>query len=88
MHPPLTSARLKIHRAYNHLGTFDKHVKRFRETQPYVVTRELERDGAEHVYRVHVRGQPPLYLGTIVGDILHNVRSALDSDHLRPLDNH
>lgn len=57
----------------------NERMQRFRETDPYLIIRELERDGAEHVYRLEIRGQPPLYLGTIVGDVLHNLRSALDS---------
>src|SRR5215211_784589 len=54
-------------------------VQRVLETNPYPVTRHLERDGAEHVYRVEKRVEPPPYLGTIVGDCFHNLRSALDS---------
>ena len=33
----------------------------------------------EHVYSVQVCGKPPPYLGTIVGDVFHNLMSALDS---------
>jgi hypothetical protein len=76
---PLDSARLKIRRAEDHIRALNQCVQRFRKTDPYRVTRELERDGAEHVYTVAVRSQPPSYLGAIVGDFFHNVRSALDS---------
>jgi hypothetical protein len=75
---PLESARLKS-KAHDHLRAFNDGLKRFREGDPYPVSRQLDRGGAEHVYRVEIRQEPPPYLGTIVGDVLHNLRSALDS---------
>jgi hypothetical protein len=76
---PLGSARLKLSRAEKHLRGFNQCVQRFRETDPYRTTRHLEGDGAEHVYTVEIRSYPPPDLGAIVGDLLHNLRSALDS---------
>ncbi len=76
---PLESAQLKIRRAEDHLRAFNERVQRFHDTEPYRVTRELHREGAEHVYTVEVRAQPPLYLSAIAGDFFHNLRSALDS---------
>lgn len=77
--PPLESARLKIDRAEKHVRTLNQCVQRFLDRDPYPVTRHLEREGAEHVYRVHIRAETPGHFGTIVGDCLHNLRSALDS---------
>jgi hypothetical protein len=76
---PLESAKLKVERAHDHVRVFNQHVKRFLESDPYLIVRELENDGAQHVYSVRVCGKPPPYLGTIVGDVFHNLRSALDS---------
>lgn len=77
--PLLGSARLKVRRAQDHLSSFNQHVQRWLEGEPYRVVRELEAEGAEHVYRFEVCGKPPPYLGTIVGDVAHNLMSALDS---------
>ena len=43
------------------------------------MTRQLENDGTEHVYKIQITDQPPRYLGTIIGDFFHNLCSALDS---------
>ncbi|MFN2488831.1 MAG: hypothetical protein ABR529_03650 [Actinomycetota bacterium] len=76
---PLESAQLKIRRAEDHLRAFNECHQRFLDANPYRVTRELHRDGAEHVYTVEVRSRPPNYLSAIAGDFFHNLRSALDS---------
>jgi len=75
----LDSAALKLERAHEHVRTFSQHVQRWLEGKPYRVTRHLERDGAEHIYGIEVSSDPPPYLGTIVGDLAHNLMSALDS---------
>lgn len=79
MPDPLESAHLKLRRARDHIRALNECVRRFHKTDPYRVIRELEREGAEHVYRVEVFREPPPYLGTVIGDALHNLRSALDS---------
>jgi hypothetical protein len=78
-HSSLASARLKIRRARDHIHSFNEHGRRFRDQNPYRVTRALERGGREHVYRVEIVAAPPRCLGAIVGDVVHNLRSALDS---------
>ena len=75
----LASARLKVGRAHEHVRTFNQRVQGWLEGEPYRVTRHLERDGAEHVYRVEGLTQPPPDLGTVIGDVAHNLMSALDS---------
>jgi hypothetical protein len=77
--PLFDSARLKIRRAREHIRSFNEHGQRFRDTSPYHVTRAVERSGREHVYRVEIVEDPPRVLGAIVGDVVHNLRSALDS---------
>jgi hypothetical protein len=76
---PLESAKLKIGRAEDHLNAFNRCHERFRDADPYRVTRQLHADGAKHVYTVEIRVDPPAYLSAIAGDFFHNLRSALDS---------
>jgi hypothetical protein len=76
---PLESARLKLQRAEDHMVEFNRRMAEFRATDPWHVIRDLEGDGVEHLYRVEIRAEPPPYLGTIIGDFFHNVRSAFDS---------
>jgi hypothetical protein len=75
----LKDARLKLKRAYDNLATLEENIAQFLDSKPYTVVREFEDDGAQHVYYLYLRREPPAYLGTIIGDVLHNLRSALDS---------
>lgn len=79
MADPLASARKKLERAEHHLVTLREAEDRFLKTEPYEVVRaEVEANGLEHVYRLEVRTEPPPELALILGDAIHNVRSALD----------
>lgn len=79
MADPLASARKKLERAEHHLETLREAEKGFLKTKPYeVVAAEIEADGLEHVYRLKVHIEPPPELSLILGDAIHNVRSALD----------
>ncbi len=75
----LKDSRLKLKRARDDLATLQDHVREFLEAEPYMVVLEMEKDRTEHVYYVYVRRNPPAYLGAIIGDVLHNLRSALDA---------
>jgi hypothetical protein len=77
--PPLESTRLKIDRAYKDVRVFNREVEDFLETEPFTVSRKVERGGREHAYYVAISRTPPPDLGTAVGDVVHNLRSALDS---------
>ncbi len=75
---PLAGVRTKLARAQEHLDALDDGIGAFMEREPYFVSYERKPDGTEHIWRVHVREQPPLALGPMIGDFLHNARSALD----------
>jgi hypothetical protein len=77
--PPLESAHLKIDRADKDVRTFDREVQGFLGGEPFLLVREVEGGGREHVYYVEIRSRPPPDLGTAIGNVLHNLRSALDS---------
>ncbi len=79
----LTGVYLKLRRAEEHIQTLRDETTAFRERdpKPFGFRTEIEsgpgkaRDDA--LYAV-VREQPPASLGLIVGDVIQNVRSALD----------
>lgn len=74
----LTSARLKLDRAYEHLMTVHREIEAFFELQPYRFTRERGLDGTDYIIRANVVQEPPELLPLIIGDCLQNMRSALD----------
>ncbi len=76
MHP-LDGPRLKIDRAAYHLQTLDDFIRSWQNTKPLVVSGRHEVDNAAYVYRLEL---PAIQGGggIIVGDILHNLHSALD----------
>jgi hypothetical protein len=75
----LDGARLKVVRAQKHLDSLKDEIRRYEQSKPYRLT--VEND-------IHVPGfvvptwsitaGPDPYLSTIIGDVLCNLRSALD----------
>ena len=74
----LANPRAKFRRAVEHRDTLDAEVNRFRRRQPYSIAHEQHPEGW-HLFLLEVREEPPLELGVILGDWLHNLRSALDN---------
>ncbi len=76
----LASARLKAGWAHEHLRRLDREAGAFLRTQNYQLAVEPTPWG--HVVRAHAIGEsagpPPLRLSLIAGDVIHNLRSALD----------
>ena len=72
------SWQLKLDRAREHMDAAKDAVDTFIETKPYALGRELEDEGAKHVYRFTRYSDPPPEIGLRVGDAVHNLRSCLD----------
>jgi hypothetical protein len=70
--------RIKVQRAKKHIYELDAEIAAFVKTNPYRAFTEEEADTGDKVWRVHVAKQPPPRWGAIVGDAVHNLRSALD----------
>jgi hypothetical protein len=69
----------KADRAQHHLRLLDRLVAEFRSSEPYrVVPRPTDTPGRTE-YRLHIHKPVPPEISTTIGDILHNLRSALDS---------
>ena len=77
-HHPLNGVREKLKRADKHLDFLKTKFLAYIESTPYSLV--IERDVGTGHPRIlfHVTGQPSLSLSTVVGDIVHNLRSGLD----------
>jgi hypothetical protein len=77
---PLEGVWAKLDRARDHLNVLDVEWDKFLGSEPcpygFVTARDSE--SLDYEIRVNVRASPPPILSAIVGDILHDCRSALD----------
>ena len=74
---PSLGPRTKIERAKEHLEYFDTLINGYIDSDPYRFRREVDPDGTLHLFMDH--HEPiPIRWSVVVGDIIHNARSALD----------
>ena len=69
----------KLRRAGTHRETLARLVDEFQASEPYTLDHEPGDKPDEVAYRLHIRREAPAEISTVVGDVLHNLRSALDS---------
>jgi hypothetical protein len=79
----LSGVRLKLGRAKEHIGAVRAKTLAFTEREPPPFGFRTERteradETVEYVLYAIVRDQPPHDLAPMIGDVLHNTRSALD----------
>lgn len=74
----LDDIRVKVDRAREHLGTLTADVDRFVSEKPYPLHVVTQYHGTARVRDVEWTRSPPLRWSAIVGDCIHNLRSALD----------
>lgn len=77
MRDPRDDIQLKIQRADKHLCDFRASIVEFRRDYPYRFRVERDPNTREPVYRAILNDIPPL-VPLIAGDVLQNLRSALD----------
>lgn len=70
--------RLKLTRARKHLAELEAGAKAYLQSKPFEVYTAADPTSGPISYRVRVRADPPAELGVVLGDALHNARSALD----------
>jgi hypothetical protein len=68
----------KLDRADEHLHKLKCVIQRFVEDKPYRLVSEFQMDGRKRVYVAKDVKQPADDIGLILGDCVHNLRSALD----------
>ena len=69
----------KLRRASTHRGTLRGLADEFQASEPYTLNPEPGERPNEVAYRLRIRREAPAEISTVVGDVLHNLRSALDS---------
>jgi hypothetical protein len=74
----LSGVDVKICRAKAHAADLTQRVKAATEPDRYAVVRQVNADGSVHSYFIDNPPQVPASWSAIVGDLLHNLRSALD----------
>ncbi|MCH7620453.1 MAG: hypothetical protein IH870_00985, partial [Chloroflexi bacterium] len=75
----LQSTKLRLKRADHHLKELDRKIGDFIDRKPYRMTRQINPQQTHYIYRTQLHRQPPATWSVIVGDIIHNLRSALDN---------
>ena len=77
--PYITGSRLKVKRAGKHLNELERKARTFIDRLPDNFTRKLDPNDFNYViYEVPPNRAPPLTFGPVLGDVIHNLRSALD----------
>lgn len=74
----LVSLRIKTERAKQHIRYLECEVRCFLATKPYVVGTKRDPQTRKPIYYLTEVRDTPLHLSATVGDVLHNLRSALD----------
>jgi hypothetical protein len=69
----------KANRAKEHIDSLRREVDAFRASEPYSLTPEPTEKPDRLAYRLRFSKQVPVAISTIVGDVLHNLRAALEN---------
>ncbi len=74
------SWRLKVKRAQRHMVEIRHHARLYSERHPYEIvrTRPSKRNRSRWSYKIAFTEQPDPMIAVILGDFVHNLRSALD----------
>jgi hypothetical protein len=76
--PSLAGVPAKFERADEHLEALQAEITRFFEAHPYGTFSDFNPHTGEHSLRIDLRNPLPVKWGVMLGDVLHNARSALD----------
>ena len=77
MHP-LDGPRAKVAGANEQANALNKLIQRFFKDNPRATGFDLDPDAGEGLMWVEIGNQPPLRWSVIIGEIIHDLRSALD----------
>lgn len=78
MTPSLDGPYSKLRRAGDHLYELERLLQMYRSAEPYRWVKDLDEEKALYVYRLEIRVQPFVDIGIVFGEIVHQLRSALD----------
>jgi hypothetical protein len=74
----LTGVLLKLGRANTHLEALHAEIRAYWEREPYGLRPKLDAKAGQYSLHVEIEEPAPLRWSVIVGDFIHNLRSALD----------
>jgi hypothetical protein len=74
----LALVRAKIERAEKHIGDLESEIKSFYESKPYVVGTKRDQQSRRLIYHLVSVRDTPVGVAALTGDVLNNLRSALD----------
>jgi hypothetical protein len=74
----LDGALSKVERAKQHIRDLDTELRAFYATNPYVVGAKRNPETRQLIYYIVSVQDVPLSISAVAGDVLHNLRSALD----------
>jgi hypothetical protein len=69
---------LKFARARVHLDELDAQLREYLDSEQFAVMEQEDASTGDLLTRVHVARQPPAEMSVVIGDVVHNARSALD----------
>lgn len=78
MEGPAGGIRAKVARALELLLALDERLHAYLDADPFVLQRQVQPDGETSVFALKVTSQPPPDLALLVGEVVHQLRSALD----------
>jgi hypothetical protein len=73
-----SSARLKIERANQHANALKASIQRWLEDRPYELALDFDAQAGEYSLVIHVTRKIPPEWSVVAGEVIHNLRSALD----------
>ncbi|MFJ6359235.1 hypothetical protein [Pseudarthrobacter oxydans] len=74
----LQGIRAKVARAREHLLQLDEEIGTYLDLEPITLVRQIQPDGETSAIAVQVVTPPPVLLSLLVGEIVHQLRSAVD----------
>ena len=69
---------MKLERADNHLHTLENMIQGFIDSESREIVPDLDPESGYYIFRVKWHNSPPVECGVVLGDLLFNLRSALD----------
>ena len=78
MADPLASSLLKVQRAAEQIAHLASGMKAFLDSNPYRIVRDVDHVAGRIAWRTTVREPCPPIWSVLIGECLHNLRSALD----------
>ncbi|WP_156678472.1 hypothetical protein [Sphingomonas profundi] len=76
--PRYHQSRLKIERSKRHFDELNAAIHAFMESRPYGIVEDFDAKIGKYEVRASVKAEIPAPFGPMVGDVVHNLRSALD----------